>query len=186
MNVVKKYFPNISKKQETQFRELENLYEYWNSRVNLISRKDIGDLYIKHVLHSLSIAKVIHFQKETEIIDVGTGGGFPGIPLAILFPDVRITLIDSINKKVKIVKNIIESISLENVKTKNIRIEKEVDQFDFVISRAVVKMPTFMKWVKKNIKQSHRNTLSNGILYLKGGNLSKELRGISNAQAHLF
>ena len=182
MNAIRKYFPNISEKQIKQFLELEDIYRYWNTRVNLISRKDINRLYTNHILHSLSIAKIIQFKSGTEIVDVGTGGGFPGIPLAILFPKAHFTLIDSKIKKTKIVQEISKSINLKNVVVKNDRIERENKKYDFVISRAVVKMPIFINWVKKNIKEKDDNELANGIFYLKGGDLSDELEGIENHQ----
>ena len=184
MNAIRKYFPNIniSEKQIKQFLELDDIYRYWNARVNLISRKDINRLYTNHILHSLSIAKIIQFKSGTEIVDVGTGGGFPGIPLAILFPKAHFTLIDSKIKKAKIVQEISKSINLKNVVVKNDRIERENKKYDFVISRAVVKMPIFINWVKKNIKEKDDNDLANGILYLKGGDLSDELKGIENHQ----
>tara|TARA_B100000700_G_scaffold318728_1_gene412499 strand:- start:676 stop:1305 length:630 start_codon:yes stop_codon:yes gene_type:complete len=184
MNAIRKYFPNIniSEKQIKQFLELDDIYRYWNARVNLISRKDINRLYTNHILHSLSIAKIIQFKSRTEIVDVGTGGGFPGIPLAILFPKAHFTLIDSKIKKAKIVQEISKSINLKNVVVKNDRIERENKKYDFVISRAVVKMPIFINWVKKNIKEKDDNDLANGILYLKGGDLSDELKGIENHQ----
>ncbi len=182
MNAIRKYFPNISEKQIKQFLELDDIYRYWNTRVNLISRKDINRLYTNHILHSLSIAKIIQFKSGTEIVDVGTGGGFPGIPLAILFPKAHFTLIDSKIKKAKIVQEISKSINLKNVVVKNDRIERENKKYDFVISRAVVKMPIFINWVKKNIKEKDDNDLANGIFYLKGGDLSDELKGIENHQ----
>ena len=182
MNAIRKYFPNISEKQIKQFLELDDIYRYWNTRVNLISRKDINRLYTNHILHSLSIAKIIQFKSGTEIVDVGTGGGFPGIPLAILFPKAHFTLIDSKIKKAKIVQEISKSINLKNVVVKNDRIERENKKYDFVISRAVVKMPIFINWVKKNIKGKDDNDLANGIFYLKGGDLSDELKGIENHQ----
>ena len=182
MNAIRKYFPNISEKQIKQFLELDDIYRYWNTRVNLISRKDINRLYTNHILHSLSIAKIIQFKSGTEIVDVGTGGGFPGIPLAILFPKAHFTLIDSKIKKAKIVQEISKSINLKNVVVKNDRIERENKKYDFAISRAVVKMPIFINWVKKNIKGKDDNDLANGIFYLKGGDLSDELKGIENHQ----
>jgi len=182
MQIICKYFSDLSKKQIKQFSDLQELYEHWNTQINVISRKNIKELYINHVLHSLAIAKVIQFKKATKILDVGTGGGFPGIPLAILFPDVDFLLVDSIGKKIKVVNNVSSSIGLENIRTMHERAENVNETFDFVVSRAVTNMIDFKKWVKGKFRQKHNNSLSNGILYLKGGDLSEELMGVTHAK----
>ena len=180
MEIIKHYFPDLSKKQIEQFTELEFLYKYWNAKINVISRRSISNLYLNHVLHSLAIAKIINFKKKTKILDVGTGGGFPGIPLAILFPEVDFILIDSIGKKIKVVNDIITKIKTTNIYPINDRVENNNDTFDFVISRAVTNMKEFKNWVKHKFNQEHKNSLQNGILYLKGGDLSKELKEITH------
>ncbi|MEC9208797.1 MAG: 16S rRNA (guanine(527)-N(7))-methyltransferase RsmG [Bacteroidota bacterium] len=182
MQIIHKYFPNLTKKQIQQFLKLQELYEHWNAQINVISRKDISKLYINHVLHSLSIAKVIQFEKGTKILDIGTGGGFPGIPLAILFSDVDFLLVDSIGKKINVVNKISAAIDLTNIHTMNERAENINETFDFIISRAVTNMADFKKWVKGKFNNKHNNTFKNGIFYLKGGDLSEELRGISHTQ----
>ncbi len=182
MDLVIKYFSNLSKKQIEQFKSLEALYTHWNSKINLISRKDISELYLKHILHSLSIAKVIDFSKNTKILDVGTGGGFPGIPLAILYPDVDFLLVDSIGKKIKVVRCICAEIGLSNVKTLHERAENINETFDFVVSRAVTKMADFQELVGGKFNKVHNNSINNGIIYLKGGDLSEELQAISHVQ----
>ena len=182
MQIIHKYFPDLSQKQIKQFSELQELYEYWNTQINVISRKDISDLYINHILHSLAIAKIVQFEKGTKILDIGTGGGFPGIPLAILFPDIDFLLVDSIGKKIKIVNEVSTSIGLTNICTIQERAENINETFDFVVSRAVTNMTDFKKWVKGKFNNRHNNTLKNGILYLKGGDLSEELKGISHTQ----
>ncbi len=179
MQIIHKYFPSLTEKKIQQFSNLESLYTYWNAQINVISRKDIHALYLNHVLHSLAIAKVIQFEKETKVLDIGTGGGFPGIPLAILFPEVDFLLVDSIGKKIKVVKEISNAIGLRNVRTKHERAENIKENFDFVVSRAVTNMTDFKKWVKGRFNKKHNNPLDNGILYLKGGDLSEELQGIS-------
>ena len=175
MKLLSKYFPELSDVQFNQFKELQALYEDWNSKINVISRKDIESLYLRHVLHSLSIAKLIEFNTGSEILDVGTGGGFPGIPLAILFPNVKFHLVDSINKKLKVVNGVAESLGLENIKTTHTRAELVKGNYDFIISRAVTTMPDFVSWIKTKIAKDSNHSLKNGILYLKGGDLSKEL-----------
>ena len=184
MEIILKYFPNLSEIQKEQFSKLQGLYEQWNVHINLISRKDIENLYLKHVLHSLSIAKVIDFADGTKILDVGTGGGFPGIPLAILFPNVEFLLVDSIGKKIKVVKEIADKIGIKNLKAEHKRAEQVMGKFDFVVSRAVTKMKVFQQWVRKKISSKRKNILNNGILYLKGGDLSYELKGIKNANIY--
>lgn len=180
MQIIQKYFPDLSAKQKKQFSDLQYLYENWNAQINVISRKDISALYKKHLLHSLAIAKVIQFQKGTKILDFGTGGGFPGIPLAILFPEADFLLVDSIGKKVKVVNAVSNAIGLSNVRTLHERAENINEKFDFVISRAVTNMKNFKKWVKGKFSKQHNNAIQNGILYLKGGDLSEELKGIAH------
>lgn len=175
MDIILKYFPEISDVQKQQFEALQGLYEDWNSKINVISRKDIQSLYLKHVLHSLSIAKVIEFLPNTKILDVGTGGGFPGIPLAILFPKTKFHLVDSIQKKIKVVAAVAHALKLENITSEHLRAEAVQGQFDFVVSRAVTTMPSFVKWVNKKVRKEQLHELSNGILYLKGGDLTEEL-----------
>lgn len=175
MDIILKYFPNLSKRQITDFKKLEELYKDWNLKINVVSRKDIDELYLRHVLHSLGIAKVINFVPNTKIIDVGTGGGFPGIPLAILFPDVQFHLVDSIGKKIKVVDEIKNSLGIKNVRTSNCRVEELEETSDFVVSRAVAKMETFYRWTKDKIHKKQHNLLNNGIIYLKGGCLNEEL-----------
>lgn len=182
MQIISKYFPELSNKQVQQFMDLEQLYNYWNSKINVISRKSIDNIYTNHILHSLSIAKVVEFEKRTKILDVGTGGGFPGIPLAILFPDAEFLLVDSIGKKIRVVNEISSSIGLKNICTIHKRVENIEENFDFIISRAVTNMVDFKKLVHGKVSDNHKNSLSNGILYLKGGDLSVELRGISHLQ----
>ena len=180
MQIIHKYFPDLTEKQIEQFTDLQQLYQHWNAQINVISRKNIDTLYTNHILHSLAIAKVIQFEKGTKILDIGTGGGFPGIPLAILFPEVEFLLVDSIGKKIKVVNEVSNAIGLTNVRTLHERAENINETFDFVVSRAVTNMTDFKKWVKGKFNNTHNNTLNNGILYLKGGDLSEELRGISH------
>ena len=179
MHVIHKYFPDLTEKQIEQFADLQHLYQHWNAQINVISRKNMDTLYTNHILHSLAIAKVIQFEKGTKILDIGTGGGFPGIPLAILFPEVDFLLVDSIGKKIKVVNEVSSAIGLTNVISLHERAENIKDTFDFVVSRAVTNMTDFKKWVKGKFNNTHNNTLNNGILYLKGGDLSEELRGLS-------
>jgi len=182
MRIIQKYFPDLSEKQLQQFSDLQELYEHWNAQINVISRKNMDTLYINHVLHSLAIAKVIQFKKGTTVLDIGTGGGFPGIPLAILFPDTQFLLVDSIGKKIKVVNEVSSAICLSNVRTMHERAEKINETFDFVVSRAVTNMTDFKKWVKGKFNKKHYNSIDNGILYLKGGDLVEELRGISHTK----
>ena len=181
MKLILKYFPDLSETQKNQFSELYNLYVEWNSKINVISRKDIEELYLKHVLHSLGIAKVIRFTPGTKIIDVGTGGGFPGVPLAILFPECTFHLVDSINKKLKVINAVAEALELTNIKTTHSRIEAIDEQYDFIVSRAVTAMPTFVSWVKNKVSKKSKHLIKNGILYLKGGDLSDELKNFPKA-----
>ncbi|SFS66786.1 16S rRNA (guanine527-N7)-methyltransferase [Zhouia amylolytica] len=173
--LILKYFPEITEIQQNQFNQLEDLYKEWNAKINVISRKDIDQLYERHVLHSLGIAKVQPFVPGSKVLDVGTGGGFPGIPLAILFPETDFYLIDAIGKKIKVVQGVAEALGLKNVKAEHIRANKVKAQFDFIVSRAVTNMPDFVKWVRGKIAKSQKHELKNGILYLKGGDLTEEL-----------
>ena len=184
MNLISKYFPDLSDVQRQQFDALQGLYEEWNSKINVISRKDIASLYLRHVLHSLSIAKIIHFKESTRILDIGTGGGFPGLPLAILFPEAKFHLVDSINKKLKVVNGVSESLGLQNIKTTHARAESIKGQYDFIISRAVTNMPDFVSWIKNRVAKKSIHEISNGILYLKGGNLSEELKLYTKATTY--
>ncbi|MDA9125953.1 16S rRNA (guanine(527)-N(7))-methyltransferase RsmG [Flavobacteriaceae bacterium] len=181
MLLIQKYFPNLTAIQLKQFEALQGLYEDWNSKINVISRKDIEALYLRHVLHSLSIAKLIQFQAGSKILDIGTGGGFPGLPLAILFPDVTFHLVDSINKKLKVVNGVAESLGLENIYTTHSRAESIKGQYDFIVSRAVTTMPDFVGWVKNKVAKKSVHPIKNGILYLKGGDLTEELKIYSKA-----
>ena len=176
MNELEKYFPNLSQEQIERFNKLIPLYNYWNSKVNLISRKDVDNLFTNHILHSLSIANIIRFKSSTRILDVGTGGGFPGIPLAIFFQDCNFTLIDSIGKKINVVKSICDELSLSNVNAINDRVENHNDKYDFILSRAVARMDKFYQLVKKNISSTSSNEKLNGIISLKGGDLDDELK----------
>lgn len=175
MDIILKYFPNLSEVQQQQFAALYDLYTDWNSKINVISRKDITNLYEHHVLHSLGIAKVMQFRPETTVMDLGTGGGFPGIPLAILFPETHFHLVDSIGKKVKVATEIANAIGLKNVTTRHCRAEEEKQLFDFVVSRAVMPLTDLLKIIRKNIKKEQHNALPNGLICLKGGELEKEV-----------
>ncbi len=179
-----KYFRDLTDDQQAQFRQLEALYQDWNQKINVVSRKDIEELYLRHVLHSLGIAKIQRFLPGSTVMDVGTGGGFPGIPLAILFPEVSFTLVDSIGKKIKVVKEVVDGLQLKNVTPINARVEEVDQQFDFIVSRAVAPMPTFTHWVKGKIKKESVHERRNGILYLKGGDLSEELAAFRNAEIY--
>lgn len=181
MDLITTYFPNLTAKQKNQFMLLETLYQDWNIKINVVSRKDIDELYLRHVLHSLAIAKVQKFNPGASVLDVGTGGGFPGIPLAILFPETKFHLVDSIGKKIKVVEEVAAGLQLQNVKITNARVEKISGKYDFIISRAVAAMPTFVYWVQGKIAKKSRHELKNGILYLKGGDLSEELRDYPQA-----
>ena len=181
MEEIIKQFPNLTENQIQQFQKLEALYQDWNAKINVISRKDIDALYTKHVLHSLAIAKIQPFEPGTYILDVGTGGGFPGIPLAILFPETRFYLIDVILKKINVVKAVAEALALKNVKAEQMRAENVKGDYDFIISRAVTNMPDFVSWIKYKIKKQNKHQLPNGILYLKGGDLTEELKDFPKA-----
>jgi len=177
MDIIRKYFPTLTAEQERQFGMLQDLYTLWNNQINVISRKDIDQLYEHHVLHSLAIAKVITFAPGTQILDVGTGGGFPGIPLAIMFPECSFMLVDSIGKKIKVVEEVAAALGLTNVTAKKERVENLDMKFHFIVSRAVTTFPEFYKWVRNSVNQEQFNSLANGILYLKGGDLKTELGG---------
>ena len=181
MEAILKHFPYLTDLQKEQFQQLDSLYHEWNEKINVISRKDIDALYTKHVLHSLGLAKIQSFEPGTFILDVGTGGGFPGIPLAILFPETRFYLIDVIAKKIKVVQAVADALGLKNVKAEQIRDENVKGDFDFIVSRAVTNMPDFVSWVKTKIKKQHKHELKNGILYLKGGDLTEELKDFPKA-----
>ena len=174
-NIISQYFPDLSSKQKEQFARLEDLYKLWNAQINVISRKDIDKLYLHHILHSLAIAKVISFLPDEKILDVGTGGGFPGIPLAILFPDTHFHLVDSIGKKIKVVNEVANGVGLTNLKATHARAEQIDDQFNFIISRAVTQLKDFYPWIRRKFIAKSLNTLPNGVLYLKGGDLSDEI-----------
>jgi 16S rRNA (guanine527-N7)-methyltransferase len=176
------YFDNLTPKQKGQFEALEDLYQYWNSRINVVSRKDMSQFVVRHLLHSLAIAKVQAFLPGAKIIDVGTGGGFPGVPLAILFPETQFILVDSIGKKIKVVDAVVEALQIENVVTLHSRIEGVDEQADFIVSRAVTAMDHFVPWVRPKIKKKGMHHRKNGILYLKGGDLSEELRDFPKAE----
>ena len=181
MKLILKYFPNLSDTQIEQFKKLQDLYKDWNLKINVVSRKDIDELYLRHVLHSLGIAKVMQFKPNTKVMDVGTGGGFPGIPLAILFPETQFHLVDSIGKKIKVVNEVAAGLQLENVKTTHGRVEEVKETYDFIVSRAVAQMETFVRWTKGKISKKQNHELKNGILYLKGGDLSEELQKYTSA-----
>jgi len=176
MEIIEKYFKELTEKQRQQLQMLDTLYREWNAKINVISRKDIDNLYEHHVLHSLAIAKVLSFRPGTEILDFGTGGGFPGIPLAILFPECRFKLIDGTGKKIRVAQEVAQAIGLENCQPVHLRGEEEKGKYDFVVSRAVMPLPDLAKIVRKNISKTQRNVLPNGIICLKGGNLQGELQ----------
>lgn len=180
MEIIKKYFPDITEHQAEQFAQLDALYSDWNAKINVISRKDIQNLYEHHVLHSLGIAKVTRFQPGTGVMDLGTGGGFPGIPLAILFPEVQFHLVDSIGKKVRVANEVATAIGLKNVKFSHARAEEIKEQYDFVVTRAVMPMIDLMKVARKNIKKEQKNAIPNGIIALKGGELDGEIASMRN------
>ncbi len=176
MELILKYFKDLSDEQINQLTQLKELYIEWNDKINVISRKDIDSLYLHHVLHSLAIAKVIQFTPGSHVLDVGTGGGFPGIPLAILYPDSNFHLIDSIGKKIKVVNEIANALGLKNVKAEHIRVQQVKTQYDFIVSRAVTAFPAFVNMVKKNSIKENKNALPNGIIYIKGGDFGEEIK----------
>ncbi|TSJ45062.1 16S rRNA (guanine(527)-N(7))-methyltransferase RsmG [Fluviicola chungangensis] len=180
MELILKYFPNLTAVQKKQFEQLEELYLFWNAQINVISRKDTDAFYERHVLHSLGIAKIMEFTPGSAVLDIGTGGGFPGIPLAILFPEVQFHLVDSIGKKIKVVKEVANALGLKNVRATHARAEEIKEQFDFIVSRAVTAMPAFLPWTKRKFLKENKNPLPNGILYLKGGDLKEEMAPVKH------
>ena len=180
VELIQKYFPNLTEKQIKQFTNLDELYKEWNEKINVISRKDMDSLYEKHILHSMGIAKVMAFSDRTKVLDIGTGGGFPGIPLAILFPEVHFTLVDSIGKKITVVKEVSDGIGLKNITAIHSRAEDIKGQFHFVVSRAVTQMPVFLRWLRGKFDKEQFNPKHNGVLYLKGGDLAEELAGLKS------
>ncbi|WP_106793147.1 16S rRNA (guanine(527)-N(7))-methyltransferase RsmG [Aquimarina sp. Aq78] len=184
MDIILKYFQNLTEEQRLQFSKLEDLYTEWNAKINVISRKDIELLYERHILHSLGIAKILEFKPGAQVLDVGTGGGFPGIPLAILFPETQFYLVDVIAKKIRVVNEVADALDLNNVKAEQRRAGTFDNRFDFIVSRAVTNMPDFVKWIRKNIAKKNNHELQNGILYLKGGDLTEELALFPKAVEH--
>jgi 16S rRNA (guanine527-N7)-methyltransferase len=180
--IINHYFPDLTEIQKEQFGLLAALYQDWNQKINVVSRKDIDELYLRHVLHSLGIAKFMTFNPGARLLDVGTGGGFPGIPLAILFPEVHITMVDAIGKKIRVVQEVVEGLGITNTRALHSRVEDVDQQFDFIVSRAVAAMPTFVHWVKGKISKHSSHSIKNGILYLKGGDLTEELKLYRNAE----
>lgn len=185
-DIIFKYFPNLNDQQKDQLTELGDLYAFWNAQINVISRKDFDNFYIHHVLHSLSIAKFIQFKDFTEVMDAGTGGGFPGIPLAIMFPETKFYLVDSIGKKIKVVKEVASKLALKNVKAEQVRIEQVDHSFDFIVSRAVTSLPDFMRWAAYKFHRQSFNKRKNGILYLKGGDIDAELKQLKGFKKKVF
>ena len=185
-NIILDYFPNLNKIQIDQFAQLQELYDFWNNQINVISRKDMDNFYLHHVLHSLSIAKIVEFKAYTEILDAGTGGGFPGIPLAILFPEVKFYLVDSIGKKIKVVNEVAQSLNLKNVEAEKVRMEQVNRTFDFIISRAVTSLPDFLKWTSYKFHNKSFNSIPNGILYIKGGDVQSELNEIKKFKKKIY
>ncbi len=178
-DLILKYFPDLTPLQIERFSKLQDLYTLWNNQINVISRKDTDNFYERHVLHSLGIARIMPFKDGSTILDIGTGGGFPGIPLAILFPNCQFTLVDSIGKKIKVVNEVALALGLTNVTGIHERAEKIDEQFDFIVSRAVTAMPEFLKWINAKFKKQQINELKNGVLYLKGGDLTEEMKGVN-------
>ena len=175
ISIIEKYFPTLTERQKEQYRALYDLYADWNAKINVVSRKDFDQLYLRHVLHSLAIAKVCQFKAGARVLDVGCGGGFPSVPLAIMFPDVKFVSADSIGKKITVVKGVCEGAGITNIDARNVRVEQIPEKFDYVVSRAVTEMPQFVKWIWTKIERGEKGSLPNGILYLKGGDLSEEL-----------
>lgn len=184
MQKILNYFPDLTELQISQFEQLGDLYKEWNAKINVISRKDIEELYLRHVLHSLGIAKVQAFEPGSKVLDVGTGGGFPGIPLAILFPETQFQLVDSIGKKIKVVQGVVDALQLQNVKADVMRAENVKGEFDFIVSRAVTSMPDFVKWIRNKVSKNQNHALKNGVLYLKGGDLTEELSVFTTTQLY--
>ncbi|MFI3296872.1 MAG: 16S rRNA (guanine(527)-N(7))-methyltransferase RsmG [bacterium] len=180
MDIIEKYFTQLTPKQVEQFSSLYDLYIDWNSKINVISRKDIENLYEKHVLHSLAVAKILRFADGTNIVDVGTGGGFPGVPLAIMFPNCHFHLVDSVGKKLKVAQGVADAIGLKNISTEHNRMENVKDKYDFVVSRAVMPLGDLVRLVRKNISKKQKNALPNGLICLKGGELENEIREFKN------
>ena len=176
ISLIEKYFPEISSEQREQFTALYDLYAEWNAKINVVSRKDFDQLYLRHILHSLAIAKVCQFEAGARVLDVGCGGGFPSVPLAIMFPNVKFISADSIGKKITVVKGVCEGAGIKNIDARNTRVEQIAEKFDYVVSRAVTEMPAFVKWIWTKIEKGQKGTLPNGILYLKGGDLTEELK----------
>lgn len=174
--LIEKYFPNLSEQQREQFARLGEVYAEWNAKINVVSRKDMEHIYLHHILHSLAIAKVCHFADGAQVLDVGCGGGFPSVPLAIMFPNVQFTACDSIGKKIRVVEGVCEAVGIKNIRTVNGRVEQLKEQFDYIVSRAVTDMPTFVGWVRGMVRKGEKGSLPNGILYLKGGDLTEELQ----------
>ncbi len=174
--LIEKYFPSLSEQQREQFARLGEVYQEWNAKINVVSRKDMEHIYLHHILHSLAIAKVCRFADEAKVLDVGCGGGFPSVPLAILFPNVQFTACDSIGKKIRVVEGVCEAVGIKNIRTVNGRVEQLKEQFDYIVSRAVTDMPTFVGWVRGMVRKGECGTRPNGILYLKGGDLTEELK----------
>ncbi len=185
-DIIIKYFPNLSESQKDKFEKLFDLYDFWNSQINVISREDMDNFYLHHVLHSLSIAKVVEFKAYTEIMDAGTGGGFPGIPLAIMFPEVKFYLVDSTGKKIKVVNEVTQSLGLKNVEAKQTRMEQVDNTFDFIISRAVTSLPDFLRWTSYKFHNKSFNSIPNGILYIKGGDVQSELNEIKRFKKKVY
>ena len=175
ISLIEKYFPTLTEHQKEQFRSLYDLYADWNAKINVVSRKDFDQLYLRHILHSLAIAKVCQFEAGARVLDVGCGGGFPSVPLAIMFPEVKFVSADSIGKKITVVKGVCEGAGITNIDARNVRVEQIPEKFDYVVSRAVTEMPQFVKWIWSKIERGEKGSLPNGILYLKGGDLSEEL-----------
>ena len=176
ISLIEKYFPSLTPTQKEQFTALYDLYAEWNAKINVVSRKDFDQLYLRHILHSLAIAKVCQFESGARVLDVGCGGGFPSVPLAIMFPEVKFISADSIGKKITVVKGVCEGAGIKNIDARNTRVEQIAEKFDYVVSRAVTEMPAFVKWIWTKIEKGQRGTLPNGILYLKGGDLTEELK----------
>lgn len=184
--LILEHFPNISQNQIEQFTQLGDLYNFWNQQINVISRKDMDNFYLHHVLHSLSIAKIVEFKAFTEIMDAGTGGGFPGIPLAIMFPETKFYLVDSVGKKIKVVNEVVQSLGLKNVEAEQLRMEQVNRTFDFIISRAVTSLPDFLRWTSYKFHNKSFNDIPNGILYIKGGDVQKELKEIKKFKKKVY